>query len=68
MEHIRGRYFPAQKLAEIKALSNPTRLEQQRIILKLSSITKGVKAAPNGNSNRRRNGPPCYQRRRSTAG
>ena len=35
LEHIRGRYFPARELAEVKALSKPTRLEQQRIILKL---------------------------------
>lgn len=35
LEHIRGRYFPTRELAEIKALSKPTRLDQQRIILKL---------------------------------
>ena len=35
LEHIRGRYFSARDLAEIKAQSKPTRLEQQRIILKL---------------------------------
>lgn len=35
LEHIRRRYFPTRDLAEIKAPSKPTRLEQQQIILKL---------------------------------
>jgi hypothetical protein len=35
LEHIRGRYFPDRELADVKALSKPTRLEHQRIILKL---------------------------------
>jgi TnpA family transposase len=35
LEHILRRYFPARRLAEIKRLSKPTRLEQQRVILKL---------------------------------
>jgi TnpA family transposase len=34
-EHILRRYFPARRLVEIKRLSKPTRLEQQRVILKL---------------------------------
>jgi TnpA family transposase len=35
LEHILRRYFPPRRLAEIKRLSKPTRLEQQRVILKL---------------------------------
>ena len=35
LEHILRRYFPARRLAEIKRISKPTRLEQQRVILKL---------------------------------
>jgi TnpA family transposase len=35
VEHILRRYFLDRRLAEIKVLSKPTRLEQQRIILKL---------------------------------
>jgi TnpA family transposase len=35
LEHILRRYFPAWRLAEIKVLSKPTRLEQQKNILKL---------------------------------
>src|ERR1035441_5404768 len=35
LEHDLVRYFPARRLVEIKRLSNPTRLEQQRVILKL---------------------------------
>lgn len=34
LEHILRRYFPARRLAEIKRLSKPTRLAQQRVILK----------------------------------
>jgi len=37
LEHLRHRYFPARDNAEIKALSKPTRLEQQQVILKLFS-------------------------------
>jgi TnpA family transposase len=35
LEHILRRYFPMRRVAEIKTLSKPTRLEQQRLILKL---------------------------------
>jgi len=35
LEHILRRYFPARGIADIKALSKPTRLEQQQVILKL---------------------------------
>ena len=35
LEHILRRHFPARRLIEIKRLSKPTRLEQQRVILKL---------------------------------
>jgi hypothetical protein len=35
VEHILRRNFPDRRLAEIKVLSKPTRLEQQKIILKL---------------------------------
>jgi Domain of unknown function (DUF4158) len=34
-EYIHQRYFPKRELAEIRALSKPTRLEQQQIILTL---------------------------------
>lgn len=37
LERLRHRYFPARDNAEIKALSKPTRLEQQQVILKLFS-------------------------------
>jgi hypothetical protein len=33
LRHILQQYFPGKELATIKALSKPTRLEQQRIIL-----------------------------------
>ncbi len=33
--HVLRRYFPTRNVAEIKALSKPTRLEQQQVILKL---------------------------------
>ena len=33
--HVLRRYFPTRDVAEIKALSKPTRLEQQQVILKL---------------------------------
>jgi len=35
LEHIRHRYFPTRDLGDITALSKPTRLDQQRIILTL---------------------------------
>jgi exonuclease VII large subunit len=35
LHHILQRHFPGKELATIKALSKPTRLEQQRIILQL---------------------------------
>jgi TnpA family transposase len=35
LEHILRRHFPARRLVEIKTLSKPTRLEQQKVILKL---------------------------------
>jgi hypothetical protein len=35
VEHILRRYFPARDMAEIKARSRSTRLEQQQLILKL---------------------------------
>jgi TnpA family transposase len=35
LRHILQQYFPGKELATIKALSKPTRLEQQRIILQL---------------------------------
>lgn len=35
LEHIRRRYFPGRTLDDIKALSKPTRLEQQQTILTL---------------------------------
>src|ERR1022692_664634 len=35
LEHILRRYFPERRLTEIKRLSKPTRLAQQRVILKL---------------------------------
>jgi hypothetical protein len=35
LEHILRRYFPERCLVEIKRLSKPTRLEQQRVILKV---------------------------------
>jgi hypothetical protein len=33
--HLLGRYFPTRDRSEIKAISKPTRLEQQQVILKL---------------------------------
>ena len=35
LEYILRRYFPARDIAETKALSKPTRLEQQQVILNL---------------------------------
>jgi len=35
LEHILRRYFPTRDRSEIKAISKPTRLEQQQVILKL---------------------------------
>ena len=35
LEHILRRYFSRRKIADIRTLSKPTRLEQQRLILKL---------------------------------
>jgi hypothetical protein len=35
LEHILRRYFPARAVSEINPLSKPTRLDQQRAILKL---------------------------------
>ena len=35
LRHILQQYFPGKELATIKALSKPTRLEQQQIILQL---------------------------------
>jgi len=35
LAHVLRRYFPTRVMAEIKALSKPTRLEQQQVILKL---------------------------------
>ncbi len=35
LEHILRRYFPTRRVAEINTLSKPTRLEQQRLILRL---------------------------------
>jgi hypothetical protein len=35
LEHILRRYFPARAVSEIKPLSKPTRLDQQRAILRL---------------------------------
>ena len=35
LEHILRRYFPTRDRSEIKAISKPTRLEQQQLILKL---------------------------------
>ena len=33
VEHILRRYFPDRRLAEIRVLSKPTRLEPQKIIM-----------------------------------
>jgi hypothetical protein len=35
LNHILRRYFPRRKIADVRLLSKPTRLEQQRFILKL---------------------------------
>jgi TnpA family transposase len=35
LDHVLRRYFPRRKIADIRVLSKPTRLEQQRLILKL---------------------------------